>query len=81
MNAVVKKVKAAPRGAFWMTYSVLRVVEGGMGQKAAYDAAQRAGATIVRRWDSPYIGHIAIRVFAGKRVHVRIQKALFGRRA
>ena len=58
-------------------YNVLKVAEGGPGQSASVITAKRLGAKAVVPTSSIYVGHTAIIVTAGKRIHDRIARALY----
>lgn len=59
------------------TYNVLKATEGGMGQKMALQLLKDAGIKAKRAY-SIYVGHTAVEVTGGKRVHARADKIIFG---
>lgn len=63
-----------------MIFNVLKVSEGGMGQRAALDLLKENGIKAIREPVSAYVGHSAILVETqNKRLIARIERILYGR--
>ena len=59
-------------------YSVLKVSEGGMGQRMALLLLKEAGIECEADY-SPYVGQSGLLVYGGKRVQDRASRILYGR--
>lgn len=60
-----------------VTYHFLKATEGGMGQKTAIQLLKDAGI-VAKPTTSIYVGHTAVYLTGGKRVHAKASKVLFG---
>ena len=58
-------------------YNVLKVAEGGIGQREAIAIAKQYGATKAVGQSSGYVGQTALAVTASERNHRRIEDALY----
>lgn len=59
----------------WKTYSVLKVSEGGYGQKQCLAELEQAGIEC-EGTTSPYVGHTGVVVFGGARVQRKAERLL-----
>ena len=66
-----------PRQATQTTFNVMRAAEGGIGQREALRRLKAAGIKAGRGY-SPYVGHVGVTVYGGKRIQARADRVLYG---